>query len=89
MTNVTDAFDTFLSKPWRMGFSLLTVSGDLATPDRMFVSTIGDERHSGKQTLKGWERRVFPITVLLERAKVAVLSWAYYLFPAPKDLGFL
>ena len=84
MKRVTCPNDTIMGLPWRSGLDVLTIQPQIATWDKGYESSIGNERYE-KNKLKGWEKIVYPFTRTIFKIHEGFLKKAFYFAYVFKD----
>jgi glycosyl transferase family 25 len=79
--------DMIMSRPWMTGIDLLTVQPGLAHQDLDLESSIGTVRDiKTPDDLRGWQRRIYPLTRAWFKLSDTVMRRVYYWAAWPKDM---
>ncbi len=77
MTKITCPNDTIMGLPWRSKLDVLTIQPAIASWDKVYKSSIGEERYE-KNKLKGWEKMVYPLTRAIFKIQEGLLKKIFY-----------
>jgi glycosyl transferase family 25 len=78
MTKIWCPIDVLMGQPWKTNLEILAVMPPIADVNWSFDSAIGEERFK-KQQLKGWQKRILPLTRFYFKAFEGIYR-KYYFF---------